>query len=115
LLTVALKRWPTRLVLVQMREFDVREISEPAGMLPTLDRSDPVGPVVTVLPLAVVVGVGVEGRGVVVRGGVLVGVLDLRGGVRVTGALATGPDVAGSAVVGTSWSAGCAAVSWFAI
>jgi hypothetical protein len=52
LLTVALKRWPTRLVLVQMREFDVREISEPAGMLPTLERSDPVGPVVTVLPAA---------------------------------------------------------------
>ena len=104
LLTVALNRCPTRFVFVQTREFDVSEISDPAGMLPTLERSDPLVPFVTVLPLAVVVGVPgelVDGRVVVVRGGVLTVEPELRGGVRVAGALATGPDV-GAPVAGTS-------------
>jgi hypothetical protein len=110
LLTVALNRCPTRFVLVHTRELDVSVISDPAGMLPTLDLSEPLVPFVTVFPLAVVVGALVEGR-VVVRGGVLTVEPELRGGVRVTGALATGPDVAGAPAAGTSWSAGWAALS----
>ena len=89
---------------------DVSVISDPAGMLPTVDLSDPLVPFVTVLPLAVVVGALCAGR-VVVRGGVLTVDPEVRGGVRVTGALATGPDVVGAPAAGTSWSAGCAAVS----
>ena len=77
-------------MLVQTREFDVRLISEPAGMEPSA-RSEPDGPRVTVLPLAVVVGV--VGRGVV-RAGVRVVVPEVLGGVLV-GALAAGADVVG--------------------
>jgi len=102
LLTVALNRWPTRFVLVQTRELDVSVISDPAGMLPTLAGSDPPVPFVTVLPLAVVAGpLGADGR-VVVRGGVLTVEPELRGGVRVAGALAIGADVVGVPVAGTS-------------
>jgi hypothetical protein len=78
-------------------------------MLPTA-FSDPVVPRVTVLPLAVVVGVAgfvvvVVGLLVVVR----VGPLDvvLRGAV----ALATGAGVVGAPVAGTSCNAGFADVS----
>ena len=83
--TVALNRWPTRCVFVQMREFDASEISEPAGMEPTA-RSDPDEPFVTVLPLAVVVGAAGAGAGagrvVVVRGGFLLRALRPRRGRR---------------------------------
>ena len=90
LLTVALNRCPTLCVLVHTRELDERLISEPAGMLPSA-RSEPDEPLVTVLPLAVVVGAA--GARVVVLGGVRTVVPDDRGGVRVgarDGALATG-------------------------
>jgi hypothetical protein len=102
--TDELKRWPTRLVFVHTREFDDSVISEPAGIDPTVERSDPLVPLVTVFPLAVVgeVGAGVDGLGVVVRGGVRTVVPELLGGVRVAGALATGPDAVGAPVVGTS-------------
>ena len=102
LLTVALNRCPTLCVFVQTREFDERLISDPAGMLPSA-RSDPVVPRVTVLPLAVVVGR--VGAGVVVRGGVRTvepdDLLGVRLGAR-EGALATGAEVLGSPVAGTS-------------
>jgi hypothetical protein len=120
LLTVALNRCPTRFVFVQIREFEVRLISEPAGIVPR-PRSEPDVPRVTVLPLAVVVGaagVGVDGRGVVragVRGGVLTALLDERVGVRTTGALVVGCGALGVPVAGTSLSCGWAVVSWLAI
>ena len=91
-------------VLVQTREFEVRLISEPAGIVPTL-RSVPDGPRVTVFPLAVFVGAdGVTGRG-------RVGVLTTGRGVVRTGAVAAGADVVGVDVAGTSVSAGCAVES----
>jgi hypothetical protein len=93
--------------LVQTREFDVRLISDPAAIDPVA-RSDPDVPFVTVLPLAVVVGVLGFGAGFVV---VVVGLLGVvRAGARVTGALVDGV-VTGVVVAGTSCSAGCAAVS----
>jgi hypothetical protein len=95
-------------VFVHTREFDVRLISDPAGIDPVA-RSDPDVPFVTVLPLAVVVGVLGFGAGfVVVELDVLLGVV--RAGARVTGALVDGV-VTGVVVAGTSCSAGCAAVS----
>ena len=86
------------------REFELRLISVPAAIEPSLP-SDPLDPRVTVFPLAVVVVVGALGvvvRGVVVRGGVLV-VPVVRGRVATrVGALVTGADVLGVPVVGTS-------------
>jgi hypothetical protein len=106
LLTVALKRWPTRFVFVQMRELELRLISDPAGIDPSL-RSDPDVPFVTVFPLSVRVGAeGVTRGGVVVRGGVLT-VVDGRLGVR-EGVVAT---AVGDSSAGTSVRAGCADVS----
>jgi hypothetical protein len=102
LLTVALKRCPTLCVLVHTREFDDRLISDPAGILPRA-RSEPDEPFVTVFPLAVFVGA--VGAGAVVRGGVRTvepdDLLGVRVGVR-DGALATGGEVLGSPVAGTS-------------
>ena len=86
------------------REFDDRLISAPAGIVPTA-RSDPPLPLVTVFPLAVVVGAGagVVGRGVVRAGVLVVVVPEVRGRAGlVEGAPATGPLVPGSTVVGTS-------------
>ena len=71
-------------------------------MLPSL-RSEPDVPLVTVLPLAVVVGAEVDGA--VVLGGVRTVVPEDLAGVRagvLDGALATGAVVLGSPVVGTS-------------
>jgi hypothetical protein len=110
--TVALKRWPTRCVFVQIRELDVSEISEPAAIDPSR-RSDPAVPRVTVLPLAVVVGAAGAGAGragVVVRGGVRDGVLTV-----VLGELAAGAGLVATALgdssAGTSCRAGCDIVS----
>jgi len=80
-----------------MREFDARLISEPAGIDPSA-RSDPAVPLVTVFPLAVVVGLdgaGLRG-GVVVLGGVLAGVLT----VVLAGVLTVVPDARGVAAAG---------------
>ena len=93
-------------MFVQTREFEVRLISDPAGIVPTL-RSEPDGPRTTVFPLAVFVGAaGVVGRGVG-----RVGVLTTGRGVERTGAGADGADVVGVDVAGTSVSCGCAVVS----
>jgi len=95
-------------VLVQTRELEVRLISDPAGMLPSL-RSEPDVPRVTVLPLAVLVGVeGVVGRAIVRVG---VGVLTTGRGVERAGADAAGATAVGVDVAGTSVSAGCAVES----
>jgi hypothetical protein len=97
--TVALKRSPTLLVLVQIFDPDVRASVAPAGIVPTL-ADDPAGVRVTVLPLEVVRVAGVR---VVVVGVVLVVVR----GAEVLGVVAADP-------AGTSVSAGRAAVSLFA-
>jgi hypothetical protein len=104
LLTVALKRWPTLWVFVHTRELELKLISVPAAIVPSLP-SDPPEAFVTVFPLAVVVVVGALGvvaRGVV-RGGVRTTVPVERGRVVVRdGALVTGALVLGVPVVGTS-------------
>jgi hypothetical protein len=104
LLTVALKRWPTLWVFVHTRELELRLISVPAAIVPSLP-SEPPDPFVTVFPLAVVVvagALGVVERGVV-RGGVLTTVPDDRGRVVVrAGAAVTGAVLLGVPVVGTS-------------
>ena len=101
LLTVALKRWPTLWVFVHTRELELRLISVPAAIVPSLP-SDPPDPFVTVFPLAVVVVAGELERGVV-RGGVLTIVPDDRGRVVVReGAAVTGAVALGVPVVGTS-------------
>src|SRR5436309_7810679 len=103
--TVAVNLSPTLLVFVQTLDVGVSESVVPAAIVPTApppaDAALPVGRV-TVLPLAVfvgVVGAGVDGREaagrVVVRGAVLV---------------AVGADVAGG-FAGTSFNCGCAAES----
>jgi hypothetical protein len=97
--TVALNLCPTRFVFVQMREFDVRLISEPAGMEPS-PRSEPRVPGVTVLPLGVRVGdVGAAGGRGVVRAGVRLVVVRL--GVERAGAGAAAT-VVGESVAGMS-------------
>jgi hypothetical protein len=99
--TVALKRSPTLLLLVQIFEPDARLSVAPAGIVPTL-AAVPAFVRVTVLPLDVTVGffvVVVGVRVVVVR--VVVFVVVAGAGFVVVAA-------------GTSVSAGCAAVSRFA-
>jgi hypothetical protein len=97
---VALKRSPTRLVLVQIWRPEARLSVDPAAMVPTLP-AEPALVRVTVLPLAVVAVVVVRGRVVVV---VLAGVV-VRGAEELA---------AGVVVAGTSVRAGCAALSRFA-
>ena len=96
LLTVALNRSPTLLVLVQTFELDARLRVDPAGMVPTL-AADPAGVRVTVLPLEVVV---VVGRRVVVVGVrvVVVGRVVVRGAVVVGVAVLGVPDAVGTSV-----------------
>jgi len=109
LLTVALKRSPTLLLLVQTFELDARFSVAPAGIVPTL-AAEPDGDLVTVLPLDVTEVVGV--RVVVVGVRVVVRVVVVR--VVPVFPVVVGVTVLGVAEAGTSVSAGCAAESPFA-
>jgi hypothetical protein len=107
LVTVAVKRSPTLLVLVHIFWPEARLSVAPAGIVPTL-AAEPAGVRVTVFPLAVVVVVGLR----VVVAGVRV-VVVVRAGVVVRGAVVLGAGLVAVAA-GTSVRAGCAAVSRFA-
>jgi hypothetical protein len=111
LLTVALKRSPTLLVLVHTFVLDARLSCAPAGIVPTL-AAEPPDVLVTVFPLEVTEVVGV--RVVVVGVRVVVRVVVVRV-VPVLAAAVVGVTVLGVAeAAGTSVSAGCAAESRFA-
>jgi hypothetical protein len=98
---------------VHTRVLDVRFTVEPAAIMPT-ERSDPPVPLVTVLPLEVVVDTGAGAGAGRVRTGVLTtGAVARRGAVaRGVGDVGAGAVGAGATVpAGTSDSCGCAALS----
>jgi hypothetical protein len=110
LLTVALKRSPTWLVLVQTLEPEARLSVAPAGIVPTLAAVPPELRV-TVLPLDVTDVVGVRVVVVGVRVVVVARVVVVRLDPVFGAAVVVGVTVLGVAEAGTSVSAGCAAES----